>query len=82
MYHGIGLGLIIMALCQVTKNAFKLNTNYIPLLSTLLGVLAGIFLLNDWFMGLAIGLSACGLFDFVKKPVVAMGQSVLEAFKK
>lgn len=66
------IGLII-ALGQLFKQLVP--TRFIPLVSVALGVIAGLWVLpNDGLVsgivnGLAMGLSACGLFDLGKAAV-------------
>lgn len=58
----------IVGLNQLFKTAFEIPKRYLPLLSLLLGLLAGIvYFQGDMkervFMGVVMGLSASGLFD-------------------
>ena len=66
---------LIMAINQLVKQFIP--AKFIPLVSVGLGLLAGLFVLpydggvqTGIINGLAVGLSACGLFDIVKKAAV------------
>lgn len=66
---------IIMAVNQLVKQ--YIPTKFIPLVSVALGLVAGLFVIpydggtvTGVVNGLAMGLSACGLFDLVKKTVI------------
>jgi hypothetical protein len=66
---------LIMALNQLVKQ--YIPAKFIPLVSVALGLVAGLFVLPyegavtiGVVNGLAMGLSACGLFDLVKKIAV------------
>lgn len=59
---------VIVGLNELIKGAFDIPTRYLPLISLLLGVIAGVFYLDgnlaeSIFQGIIIGLSASGLFD-------------------
>lgn len=69
MFQGVSLVAVIMALVQLAKG-LKLPTALAPLLAALLGIAAGYFLLNDWFMGVVLGLTAAGLYDFGTKTLI------------
>ena len=63
---------LIMGVNQLVKQVVP--AKFIPLLSVVLGLAAGLFVLpydgavtNGVVNGLAMGLSACGVFDLVKK---------------
>lgn len=63
---------LIIALNQLVKQ--YIPAKFIPLVSVVLGLVAGLFVLpyeggmvTGVVNGLAMGLSACGLFDLVKK---------------
>jgi hypothetical protein len=69
----IEIALLIAVVVALTELAKKLNTpaKYLPLVSLLLGLLAGIFYLQgalkeQILYGIMIGLSAAGLFDQTK----------------
>lgn len=65
---------IVIALAEVLKK-LGINSKYIPLFDLGLGLLSGLFVYSDLgiiqsiVVGLAIGLSACGLFSGVKNLV-------------
>lgn len=70
-FAGVGIVSIIMGLAQLLKKmGFK--TKYIPIANLVMGLAAGIFILNQnnvragIVQGLAMGLSASGLFSSVK----------------
>lgn len=59
---------VIVALNELFKRSLGVPKKYLPIISLVLGVLAGIFYLEgslkeQVFYGLIIGLSASGLFD-------------------
>lgn len=59
---------VVMAATQLIKNLEFITKKYLPVVSLLLGLLAGIFYLDgniqeQIMYGLMIGLSASGLFD-------------------
>jgi len=62
---------VIVGLGQLAKG-LNMPVKYIPLLSLVLGIVAGIFLVDadtvqeHIFQGIMIGLSAAGLFDQTK----------------
>ena len=63
---------LIMGINQLVKQVIP--AKYIPILSVVLGLAAGVFVLpyeggvvTGIVNGLAMGLSACGVFDLVKK---------------
>lgn len=65
---------IIMAIAEVVKQ-LGLNTKYIPLIDLALGLIAGLIVytahlhfspIEGIVVGIALGLSACGLFSGVK----------------
>ena len=68
---------LIIGLAQLIKN-LGLNAKYIPLVDVLLGLVSGLVvyghemklgLLRGFMIGLAIGLSACGLFSGIKNVI-------------
>lgn len=68
---------LIIGVAQLVKN-LGLNAKYIPLVDVLLGLVSGLVvyghemklgLLRGVMIGLAIGLSACGLFSGIKNIV-------------
>lgn len=70
MYNEITMVALIMALAQLLKKTEKngfISSRYIPLLNLTLGVLAGFYLagasITGAITGMAIGLSACGVYD-------------------
>lgn len=59
---------VVMAVTQLIKSLEFMTNKYLPVVSLLLGLLAGIFYLDgniqeQIMYGLMIGLSASGLFD-------------------
>ena len=65
---------LIMAIAELVKR-LGLKKKYIPLVDMALGLLSGIFVFTVYFghqpiegvvVGLALGLSACGLFSGIK----------------
>lgn len=73
----IGLTALVIGLAELAKKC-GLPSKWIPLLDVILGLLGGIFvfglefnygLLKGFMLGLAIGLSACGLFSGIKNLV-------------
>lgn len=78
----------VMALVEVAKG-FKLPTRWCPILAIVLGIAVNVSigtLGGLWpekvFYGVLIGLSAAGLFDTVKNPIVATKKLVIKALKK
>jgi hypothetical protein len=69
IYQGVSLVAVIVGLTEVIKKV-GLPIRFVPLLSAVLGVLAGQLFLKDWFLGLVFGLSAAGTFDVAKKTVL------------
>ena len=68
---------LIIGLAQMSKG-LGLKTKWIPLLDVVLGIISGLVvygyeyhlgLIRGFMLGLAIGLSACGLFSGVKNIV-------------
>ena len=62
---------VIMGLVQLTKKLEWLPVKYLPLLSLILGIVAGIIYFdgpieNKVMFGIILGLSAAGLFDQTK----------------
>jgi len=68
-YQGVPVIVVIIALIELFKN-LGMSVRLAPLASLILGLLAGYFLLNNWFTGLVIGLTASGLFDIAKKTIL------------
>lgn len=73
----VGQVALIIGLAQLAKN-LGLKTKFIPLLDVVLGLLSGILvygieanygITKGIMLGLAIGLSACGLFSGIKNVV-------------
>lgn len=67
--------LFIMAIAELAKKNFGLDARYVPILDVILGIILGlgVFTISQGFgvvegiiLGLASGLSACGLFSGVK----------------
>ena len=62
---------LIIALAEVSKK-LGLNTRFVPLIDLALGLLSGLFIYSNLdlvqriVVGLALGLSACGLFSGIK----------------
>lgn len=59
---------VIMGLVQLTKKLEWLPAKYLPLLSLILGIVAGVIyfegpIQNKVIFGIILGLSAAGLFD-------------------
>ena len=59
---------VVVALTELGKRTFKVPARYLPLLSLVVGILAGILYLDGGLkdvilQGIIIGLSASGLFD-------------------
>ena len=59
---------VIMGLVQLTKKLEWLPAKYLPLLSLILGIVAGVIyfegpIQNKIIFGIILGLSAAGLFD-------------------
>ena len=72
---------LIIGLAQLVKN-IGLNTKYIPLFDVICGLIGGILvycvefdysLIQSIMIGLAIGLSACGLFSGIKNVIEKKG---------
>lgn len=67
----IGMVALIIALAEVAKN-LGVNKKYIPLLDLVIGLIGSLFIYQDLtvvykiLVGIALGLSACGLFSVVK----------------
>jgi hypothetical protein len=62
---------VVLALTEFVKRLEVINTKYLPAVSLVLGLLAGIFYVGGTveekiMYGLMIGLSAAGLFDQTK----------------
>lgn len=62
---------VVIALTEVLKRVFHFNTRYLPFVSLVIGVIAGIIYLEGSLKetalyGIIIGLSASGLFDQTK----------------
>jgi len=59
---------VVIALTELFKRVFNVSGRYLPLISLLLGLIAGIIYLDGALadtilQGIIIGLSASGLFD-------------------
>ena len=68
--YGVTVTAIIVGLMEVAKK-LGLDTKYVPLTSVILGVLAGCVygsgdIKSNILVGLAIGLSSCGLYSGTK----------------
>lgn len=70
--------LIIIALAEVVKRIKLFDKKYIPLLDLVLGIISGIIVfgvmqemgwLTGALIGVALGLSACGLFSGIKNVI-------------
>lgn len=67
----VGMVALIIALAEVAKN-LGVNKKYIPLLDLVIGLIGSCFIYQDLTMvyrvlaGIALGLSACGLFSGIK----------------
>ena len=67
----IGMVALIIALAEVAKN-LGVNKMYIPLLDLVIGLVGSFFIYSELTVvyrvlaGLALGLSACGLFSGIK----------------
>lgn len=66
---------LIVGLAEIAKKTFGIAKRYIPLVDLILGIISGFFVYSIVFgygiiesivLGVAIGLSACGLFSGVK----------------
>lgn len=77
----VGQVALIIGLAQLVKN-IGLNTKYIPLFDVICGLVGGILvycvefdysLIQSIMIGLAIGLSACGLFSGIKNVIEKKG---------
>ncbi len=70
VYAGVPAALLIMGIAELLKNV-GFNTKFIPVVNVVLGLVAGVALSpNDVmagiFTGLAVGLSAGGLYSGAK----------------
>lgn len=70
--------LLIMAIAELVKNLNLFDKKFIPLLDLVLGIISGIVVFGviggkgyiiSTIIGIALGLSACGLFSGVKNVV-------------
>lgn len=67
----VGMVALIIALAEVAKN-LGVNKKYIPLLDLVIGLIGSFFIYSDLtiiyrvLVGIALGLSACGLFSGIK----------------
>lgn len=70
--------LLIMAIAELVKTLNLFDKKYIPLLDLVLGIISGIVVFGviggkgyivSTIVGIALGLSACGLFSGVKNVV-------------
>ncbi len=62
---------VIVAITQLVKKSAPISAKYMPALSLILGVIAGVFYVDggireQMLTGIMIGLSAAGLFDQTK----------------
>lgn len=66
---------LIMAIAQVIKTQTSMNSKYIPAINFLLGILSGTYIYGfrpeAIIVGLAIGASASGTFDFATKTFIS-----------
>lgn len=70
----IGMVAIVLAVAEVLKKTFNLNTQYMPITSVMIGILVGLVLwpLTDYplyvmlMAGFIAGLTASGTFDLLK----------------
>lgn len=70
----IGMVAIVLAVAEVLKKTFKLNTQYMPITSVVIGIFIGLVLwpLAEYPMyvmlmaGFIAGLTASGTFDLLK----------------
>ena len=69
---------LIMAIAELVKNLNLFDKKFIPLLDLVLGIISGIVVFGviggkgyiiSTIIGIALGLSACGLFSGVKNVV-------------
>ena len=74
----VGQVALVMGLAEVIKRIGFVNIKYIPIIDVCLGVISGTIVygytlklgyVNGVMVGLAIGLSACGLFSGIKNVV-------------
>ena len=74
----VGQVALVMGLAEVIKRIGLVNIKYIPIIDVFLGVISGTIVygytlklgyVNGVMVGLAIGLSACGLFSGIKNVV-------------
>ena len=74
----VGQVALVMGLAEVIKRIGLINIKYIPIIDVCLGVISGTIVygytlkvgyVNGVMVGLAIGLSACGLFSGIKNVV-------------
>ena len=74
----VGQVALVMGLAEVVKRLGLVNKKYIPIIDVCLGVISGAIVygytlkfgyVNGVMVGLAIGLSACGLFSGIKNVV-------------
>jgi|GEM_PF-671317 len=70
----IGMVAIVLSVAEVLKRTFKINTQYMPITSVMLGIFVGLVFwpLADYpvyvmlIAGLLAGLTASGTFDLLK----------------
>ena len=73
LWYGFPAVLIVMALTQIAKRFIK--NRWMPVIAIIFGVvLASLAAWEEWtikalFVGIIVGLSACGLFDLGKKSI-------------
>lgn len=74
----VGQVALVMGLAEVIKRIGLVNIKYIPIIDVCLGVIIGAIVygytlklgyVNGVMVGLAIGLSSCGLFSGIKNVV-------------
>lgn len=76
----IGMVALIIALAEVAKN-LGVDKKYIPLLDLAIGLVGSFFIYSDLtvvyrvLVGLALGLSACGLFSGIKNTYESMKEA-------
>ena len=74
------LGAVIIALTRIVKSTNKINEPYLPVVAIIIGVgfniLAGGFTFPVVFEGIVTALTAMGLYDLSKAPVVAFYETI------
>ena len=66
---------LVVGITEVIKEAFKkLNSDYIPAVSVIVGLMVGLividFSLTGGIVGVILGLIACGLWDVSAKTII------------